>query len=91
RDAAHITQKLCILSKNFIEQKSFKIKNYLLGDLKIAKFQKKFFVEAFNSSYCQPDLRYGHEVQTPSVLRWSGRCVKISSRSVNIFNKKVSV
>ena len=63
----------------------------LLGDLKIAKFQKKNFVEAFNSSYYQPDLRYGHEVRTPSVLRWSGRCVKISSRSVNIFNKKVSV
>ena len=62
RDTTHVTQKLCILSKNFIEQKSFKTKNYRLGDLKIAKFPKKIFVEAFNSSYYQPDLRYGHEV-----------------------------
>ena len=37
RDAAHVTRKRCILSKNFIEHKSSRIKKYLLGTLKIAK------------------------------------------------------
>ncbi|MEO1808795.1 MAG: hypothetical protein AAFU33_28585, partial [Bacteroidota bacterium] len=37
RDAQRVARKLCILSKNFIEQKSFRIKKYLLGTLKIAK------------------------------------------------------
>ncbi|MEL6846789.1 MAG: hypothetical protein AAFP02_26595, partial [Bacteroidota bacterium] len=32
-----VAQKLCILSKNFIEQKIFRIKKYLLGTLKNAK------------------------------------------------------
>ncbi|MEO0617637.1 MAG: hypothetical protein AAFY69_16020, partial [Pseudomonadota bacterium] len=32
-----VAQKLCILSKNFIEQKSFRIEKYLLGTLKNVK------------------------------------------------------
>ncbi|MEL6562792.1 MAG: hypothetical protein AAFQ94_31780, partial [Bacteroidota bacterium] len=48
RDTAHVTRKRCILSKKFIEQKSFKIKNYLLGDLRIAKFPKFEFFFSVN-------------------------------------------
>ncbi|MEL7271789.1 MAG: hypothetical protein AAGL34_19670, partial [Bacteroidota bacterium] len=37
RDAQRVAPKLCILSKNFIEQKSFRIKKYPLNPLKNAK------------------------------------------------------
>ncbi|MEO1100202.1 MAG: hypothetical protein AAFX57_21020, partial [Bacteroidota bacterium] len=37
RDALRVAQKLCILSKNFIEQKSFRIEKYPIVPLKNAK------------------------------------------------------
>ena len=42
RDAQRVAPKLCILSKNFIEQKSFRIQKYPLDTLKNAK-KKQFW------------------------------------------------